>query len=122
MYLIAFLDFAPPALQGAESSLLATLSALSQPAAVMVLTAVWQGAAVALGLALCLRLAPRSPARHRFALWGAGFGALVGLQLLPLISRVIPSHLQAVSSSMGSGMFTAAPTHPWLQLSATWSL
>ena len=122
MYLIAFLDFAPPALQGAESSLLATLSALSQPAAVMVLTAVWQGAAVALGLALCLRLAPRSPARHRFALWGAGFGALVGLQLLPLISRVIPSHLQAVSSSMGSGMFTAAPPHPWLQLSATWSL
>ncbi len=122
MHLIALLDFAPPALQGARNSLLATWSALSQPAAVLVLTAVWQGAAVALGLALCLRLAPRSPARHRFALWGAGFGALVGLQLLPLISRLIPPHLQVTSGSAASGVFTAAPLHPWLQLSSTWSL
>lgn len=119
MHLTAFLDLALKALQSAGHSLPVAWSAFSQSAAALVLTAVWQGAVVALGLALCLRLAPRSPARHRFALWAAGFGALVGLQILPLVTAFLPAPLQALPSS---APHAAADPHPWLQLNAAWSL
>jgi beta-lactamase regulating signal transducer with metallopeptidase domain len=119
----AFFHFALQTLQNAGGFLLADWSAFSQPAAALVLTAAWQGAAVALGLALCLRLAPHSPARHRFALWAAGFGTLVGLQILPLISELIPVQKFAADSAFPA-VASAAASHPWLQLqlNAAWSL
>ena len=116
MHLIAVLQFAPHALESAPISLLAAWRAFSQFAAALALTAVWQGAAVALGLALCLRLAPRCAARHRFALWGAGFAVLVALEILPFLWHWLPA--QALSSAAP----LAAPAHPWLQLSSTWGL
>lgn len=119
MHLTAFLDLLLRALQSAGDSLPVAWRAFSQPAASLALTALWQGAAITLGLAICLRLAPRSPARHRFALWAAAFGALVGLQLLPLISHLVPAPTFA-------GPVTAVPaaaaSQPWLQLSTTWSV
>jgi beta-lactamase regulating signal transducer with metallopeptidase domain len=122
MHGIAFFQFALHALQTAGDSLPGTWREFSQPAAALALTAVWQGAAVALGLALCLRLAPRSPARHRFALWAAGFGTIVGLQILPLVSRLIFTNLQAANGSALPAAINAAAPHPWLQLSASWSV
>ena len=122
MHGIAYFHFALQAFQNAGGFLPADWSAFSQPSAALVLTAAWQGAAVALGLALCLRLAPRSPARHRFALWAAGFGALVGLQILPLISHLIPAHLQAVAGSALPAAIGATAPHPWIQINAAWSL
>ena len=124
MHGIAFFQFALQTLQSAGGSLSAAWSAMSQPVAALALTAVWQGAAVALGLALCLRLAPRSPARHRFALWAAGFGALVGLQILPLVAHFIPVHLKVATGSAFPAVASAAASHPWLQLqlNAEWSL
>ncbi|HEV2135320.1 MAG TPA: M56 family metallopeptidase [Terracidiphilus sp.] len=122
MHGIAFIQFALHALQNAGDSLPGTGREFSQPAAALALTALWQGAAVALGLDLCLRLAPRSPARHRFALWAAGFGAIVALQILPFISRLIPFKLQAVAGSALPAALSAAAPHPWLQLSASWSV
>lgn len=121
MQLTAFVDFALRTLYDGGSSIPATWSAFSRPAAALALNAVWQGAAVALGLALCLRLAPRSPARHRFALWAAGFSIVVALQVLPVISQLMPIHLRAVSNSAAPfGM--ASASHPLLQLNAAWSL
>ena len=122
MHAIAFIQFALHALQNAGDSFPAVWSAISQPAAALALTAVWQGAAVALGLALCLRLAPRSPARHRFALWAAGFGVLVALQILPPLLRLIPIHIQAAAGSPLPAAFDAAAPHAWLQLNPAWSL
>lgn len=122
MHLTAYLDLALRALHSAGHTIPAAWSTVSQPAAALVLTAVWQGAAVALGLALCLRLAPRSPARHRFALWAAGFGVLVVLQVAPLISRLIPVPLQTIDGSAAPHFIVAAASHPWLRLHAQWSL
>lgn len=122
MHPTAYLDFALRTLHGAANTIPAAWGSFSQPAAALVLTAVWQGAAVALGLALCLRLAPRSPARHRFALWAAGFGVLVGLQLAPLISRLLPIHLRAIGGSAAQASMAAAASHPWLRLNPAWSL
>jgi beta-lactamase regulating signal transducer with metallopeptidase domain len=73
------------------------------PAAV---AALWQGAAVAAALVLCLRFAPRVSAAQRFALWAAGFAVVAGLPLLPLFvhssgaSAVAPIHEAAAKPLM----------------------
>src|SRR6185437_14874224 len=100
MHPSAFFDFALRTLESGGNSIPAAWSEFSQMAAALALTALWQGATLALGIALCLRLAPRSPARHRFALWAAGFGAVIALQVIPLILRLMPVHLQAIGSSV----------------------
>src|SRR6185437_15420806 len=120
MHPSAFLEFALRTLPSGGNSIPAVWTEFSRTVAALALTAFWQGATLAFGLALCQRLAPRSPARHRFALWAAGFGAVIGLQAMPLISRLIPVHLQAVNSSFAP-ISAAAAFHP-LQLSAAWSL
>ena len=63
----------------------AMFSAFAQTAAPAAVAALWQGAAVAVALFLCLRFAPRVSAAHRFALWVTGFSVVVGLPLLPLL-------------------------------------
>ncbi|HEV2325359.1 MAG TPA: M56 family metallopeptidase [Terracidiphilus sp.] len=124
MHLTAYLDLALRALHGTGHTIPAAWSTFSQPAAALVLTAVWQGAVVALGLAFCLRLAPRSPARHRFAMWAAGFGVLVALQVVPLLMRLFPVPLRAIPGVGASAAFSVAGSHPWfrLNLNVDWSL
>lgn len=118
----AFLHFAPQVLQSAGNSLPAFWSSASQFAAALALTAVWQGALLALGLSVCLRLAPRTPARHRFALWAAGFGVLVALQILPVLNFLLPAHIAAPAFPASAPVFGTASAHPWLQFNAAWSL
>ena len=62
----------------------ALFPAFAQVAAPAAVAALWQGAAVATALVLCLRFAPRVSAAQRFALWAAGFAVVAGLPLLPL--------------------------------------
>jgi beta-lactamase regulating signal transducer with metallopeptidase domain len=85
---------------------------IAAPAAI---DALWQGAAVAAGLAVCLRLLPRIAAAHRFATWAAAFAALAGLEVLPFLPHF------ATASSAGAALAGTAP-HPWLQLDARWSV
>ncbi|MGA7859065.1 MAG: M56 family metallopeptidase [Terracidiphilus sp.] len=91
--------------------------AIAHAAGPIVVTAMWQGAAVALGLSICLRLAPRISASHRFGLWMAGFSALVCLPILPLLSRLMAGAAPPLSSG-----FSQAATRPWLQFDARWSM
>src|SRR6185437_9939188 len=119
MHPSAFFDFALRTLESGGNSIPAAWSEFSQMAAALALTALWQGATLALGIALCLRLATRSPARHRFALWAAGFGAVIALQLMPLISALVPVRLHTIDSSV-SPISAVAGSHPLL-LSAAWS-
>jgi beta-lactamase regulating signal transducer with metallopeptidase domain len=120
MHLTAFLEFALQTLQGAGDSIPAAWRAVSQSASALALNAVWQGVAVALGLAFCLRLAPRTPARHRFTLWAAGFTVLVTLQFLPMLQHLFPVSYAAGSAEL-AGAAAPAP-HAWLQLNPAWSL
>jgi beta-lactamase regulating signal transducer with metallopeptidase domain len=105
------------ALPGAGGWLADAGGAFSQNAAAMAVTSTWQGMAVAAALALCLRLAPRISAGHRFAMWAAGFTMLAGLPFLPLIAHALAGGGNGVSSGLGE-----ASTKPWMQLDVRWSL
>ena len=67
----------------------------------------WQGIVLAAGVALCLRLVPRTTAAIRFAIWTAVFAVLA---VLPLV------HVSALRS--GAGM---AGRGAMVQLDARWS-
>lgn len=116
MHPAAFLEPVLKALQSAGATLPADWRAVSLHGAAMALTALWQGAAVALGLTICLRLAPRSSAADRFAVWAAGFGVLVALQFLPLLSLHAAAPAHATTAAAAQAAFT-----PWIQLDARWS-
>ena len=93
------------------------LSNFSQSAASTLITEVWQGLVVAVCLAICLRLAPRTTAGYRFGIWAAGFLTVAGLPFLPLLSRVAFG-----SASHTTANVAASSIRPWLQLDARWSL
>jgi bla regulator protein blaR1 len=96
-------------------------------AAVAAVDGLWQGAVVALGLAVCLRLTPRVSASHRFAAWAAGFGVAAGLPALPWLTRLLGERLlPGVTDGAAAGLAasTARGAHAWLQFQfdARWSL
>jgi beta-lactamase regulating signal transducer with metallopeptidase domain len=104
-------------LSGAAHEFALAFRSLAESAAPLAVTALWQGIAVASALAICLRLAPRMSAAHRFLLWFSGFVALVCLPILP----VLFSRTAAGSAGIPSGL-AGAPAGPWLQLDIRWSL
>jgi beta-lactamase regulating signal transducer with metallopeptidase domain len=93
------------------------LSNFSQSTAAVLITEVWQGLVVAACLAICLKLAPRTTAAHRFGIWAAGFLTVAGLPFLPLLSRVAFG-----SASHATANVAASSIRPWLQLDVRWSL
>jgi hypothetical protein len=90
--------------------------AASSVAAQGVIDAMWQGAAVALGLLVSLRLAPRVNAAHRFWAWSAGFAAVAALPFLPLVVHLISGSSSATQISVAGG------SRPWLELDNRWAL
>lgn len=89
----------------------------SERAADLAVTAIWQGALIACGLALCLRFTPRLSAAHRFTVWSAAFFTLVSLPVLALVAdlslnKVSVATFERAGSSAG----------PWLKFDARWSL
>jgi beta-lactamase regulating signal transducer with metallopeptidase domain len=81
------------------------------------LDAMWQGAAVALGLVLFLRFVPRVSAAHRFAAWTAGLAVVAALPFLPFIAHVVsgPGLVAGLSS-------TGAAPKPRFQFDDRWAL
>ncbi len=117
MHPLALIDAIPWTMPAASDALFAAFRALSPVAASTIATAFWQGALVASGLAICLRLAPRMPAAQRFAVWAAGFATLIALPFTPLLSH-LPG---AASNAVPIGTALTA-SKPWLQLDMRWSL
>ncbi len=103
-------------LQFALKTLAMAWHGFAQAAAPAMVTALWQGAAVAAGLAVCLRLAPRMPAAQRFTAWLAGFAALVALPLLPLVGHDGPG------AAGGAGTQPMAMAHPMLEVNLRWGM
>jgi hypothetical protein len=85
------------------------IAGVAAPAAV---SALWQSALVACGMALGLGLVPRVRASHRFVIWASAFAILVGLPFLPLLHPAGPVGTAAPS----------APATAWLELDGRWSL
>ncbi len=89
-------------------------AAFAQAAAPTAVTALWQGAAVAVALALCLRLAPRVSAAYRFFVWAAGFAVAAGLPFLPWLA---PASRTGVAAPAPAGAHLQGA---WFQLDARW--
>ncbi len=100
----------------ASSSFLNGFDGFARWAAPAAVDGLWQGTAVAAGLAVCLRLAPRVSATHRFAAWAAGFGVAMGLPVLPLLAG-----LGSAATRSEAPLATGA-AHAWLEFDARWSL
>jgi Zn-dependent protease with chaperone function len=106
----------------------ATAHGWPESAASIVISSLWQGAVVASGLAICLRLAPNLPSRLRYGMWASGFAALVCLPFLPaLIERLAPSGFSATPAhsftlAAGTGISPESSAHLLLALDARWSL
>jgi beta-lactamase regulating signal transducer with metallopeptidase domain len=88
-----------------------------QAAAESLITSIWQGIVVAIGLGICLRLAPRTIASHRFAIWTAGFLVIAGLPFL----SILPHFAVAAAPLVSTGL-VSAQAKPWLHLDLRWSL
>ncbi len=90
------------------------LVAFAVTAAPVAVAALWQGAAIALVLWVCLGLASRFKlhvgAAQRFGLWAAAFAVVVGLGFLPWLAR---SAAGAIAPNALPG--TSAVT-PWFQI------
>jgi len=92
----------------------------SQPLALAAVTAVWQGALIAAGLALCLRFAPATSAAQRFLLWSAGFAVLIALSVWPFLQHRPggSAPLVAVAPPTATGPLL----QPIFQIDLRWSL
>ncbi|MGB6194052.1 MAG: M56 family metallopeptidase [Terracidiphilus sp.] len=87
------------------------MQSIASAAAPMAVTALWQGAAIALGLALCLRWTPRSSAHLRFLLWSVGFATLLALPFL-----------HGISSGHAATAGVANDAKPWIAMDLRWGL
>lgn len=94
------------------------LVAFAESAAPIAVAALWQGAAIALVLGICLWLAPRIHihigAAQRFAIWAAAFALVMGLQFLPWLVR----GTAAIASNALPG---ATAAKPWFSLDDRWA-
>jgi hypothetical protein len=116
---VAILNLVIWSAQGAFS---AAAQAWSEPAASVLISSLWQGALVASGLALCLRLAPTISARLRYTIWAAGFAALVCLPFLPALFDRLSKSMFAPASANSFSISAGSASHPLLALDARWSL
>lgn len=96
-------------------SLTGFFGSFAHAAAPLAVTGLWQGLAVALSLALCLQCARRVSAAQRFALWFAGYVAVVALPLLPFAFDALQK------SSKHALAVPAAASHVCLQFDVRWT-
>jgi hypothetical protein len=90
----------------------ATFAAFAQSVAPAFVASLWQGATVVVALVLCLRLAPRVFAAHRFASWAAGFAVVASLPFLPLLAHS--------GDASAAAPLAAGGARPWLELDSRW--
>jgi beta-lactamase regulating signal transducer with metallopeptidase domain len=95
------------------------LVAFAQTAAPVAVAALWQGAAIALVLWVCLGLTPHVKihigAAQRFGLWAAAFAVVVGLGFLPWFARGTAGAIRA------NALPGASAAAPWFQIDDRWA-
>jgi hypothetical protein len=94
----------------------AAFAQFARTASPVVVDAMWQGAAVALGLFVALRLAPRVSAAQRFAAWTAGFAVVAALPMLPFVVHLFSG------AGAGAQISLAGGARPWFELDSRWAL
>jgi beta-lactamase regulating signal transducer with metallopeptidase domain len=102
----------------------AAFAQFARAASPVAVDAMWQGAAIALGLLVSLRLAPRVNAAHRFAAWTAGFAVVAALPLMPFVAHLFwgLGSAPSWSSAAAAQNSVASVARPWLELDSRWAL
>src|SRR5271167_4030960 len=90
-----------------DPNLMHGIEKVSQFVGTLFVSGLWQGVVLAAGVALCLRLVPRTTAAIRFAIWTAVFAVLA---VLPLV------HVYALRAGGGTAGRGAV-----VQLDVRWS-
>ncbi len=121
-FILTLIEAVPGWLPFAANLFAGALSGWPQQAALIAVTAVWQGGVIALGLAVLLRLAPRTTAEDRFKVWSAAFAMVVGLPLLTLVSKLSVAAVSGVSRMGADGAGRPLPGQPLMSVDARWSL
>jgi hypothetical protein len=100
------------------------LVAFAGTAAPVAVAALWQGAAIALVLWLCLGLTSyvkiHIGAAQRYFIWAAAFAVVVGLGFLPWFARATAGAIRAYVLP-GAAMSTPMPT-PWFRIDDRWAI
>lgn len=101
----------------------AAFARFARAASPVAVDAMWQGAAVALGLLVSLRLAPRINAAHRFAAWAAGFAVVAALPLMPFVAHLFLGTGAAFfsGSAVAAQASGSSAVRPWLELDSRWA-
>jgi beta-lactamase regulating signal transducer with metallopeptidase domain len=102
--------------QAIQSALFGSAFEAAGPLAQAAFAALWQSAAIAFVLGLCLRMTPRIPAAYRFAAWAAGFATAVALPFAPTLAR-----MTSTGATSGSGSVAGGAT-AWFALDSRWAL
>ena len=89
----------------------AMLKTFFEAAGPVAASALWQGAVVALGLEICMRLAAKASPADRFRAWAAGFAVVVALPCLPFLT-LHPGRTASLVSS--------APTQAFIDIDPRW--
>jgi beta-lactamase regulating signal transducer with metallopeptidase domain len=108
------------ALMAMSDSLYAASPLISQAAGAFLVTAIWQGAVVAAFLTICLKLSNRISASLRFAIWTAGFLAVIALPFLPLVLRFAAG--PTTQATHAAVRLAISAPKPLLQLDIRWSM
>ena len=97
-------------------------SAFAQQVAAAAVTAAWQGSIIAVGLAICLRLVPRTSAEQRFTLWAAAFTSIVSLPLVTIVARSMTAGAATnLPANAAQPLFSQPSIRPFVSLDARWS-
>lgn len=99
------------------TALVHVFNAVSDRAADVAVTALWQGVLLAGALAICLRLGPRVSAAYRFVVWAAGFVALVCLSVFSFLAEFSAGAANAITTRVVENV-----DRPWFSVDARWSL
>jgi Zn-dependent protease with chaperone function len=96
--------------------LVAIFREFASAAAPAAVAALWQGAMLAAGLAVCLRFARRLSATDRFRVWAAGLAAAAMLPFLPWLGSI------GAGTRVATGVGAAGGARPWLDFDPRWTL
>jgi beta-lactamase regulating signal transducer with metallopeptidase domain len=90
---------------------------IAQTAGATLVTAVWQGAILAVCVAAALKIARRTTAALRFSIWVAGFATAVCIPFWPILLHRLTAQVSLPAASV-----TKAASSPWLQVDLRWSI
>jgi beta-lactamase regulating signal transducer with metallopeptidase domain len=85
-------------------------------------TAIWQGLLLALGVAGVLKVVRRTTADLRFSIWVAAFAAAVCMPFWPVLWSRLATYASLPAASLANAHSAPWTSSPWIQVDLRWSI